>query len=188
MENKDITGDIKNGMSPERYRHTKGVVVTALKLAEICGVDTCKAETAALLHDIARDFSGVRILKLCRDFGITPDEIEKAAPDLLHGKLAACIASERYGVKDDEVLDAIRFHTTGRKNMSTLDKIIFIADMIEPGREFPGVEELRVLAFKDLDGAVLAGLDSTIKYVLERGLIIHPSSTEARNSLLKPDV
>ena len=184
MDNKNLAASIKQVLHPKRYKHTVGTAETAVKLAGLYGSDALKAETAALLHDIAREFSGKRILELCRENSIDIDDIEKVGPDLLHGKLAAGLARQRYGGKDSEILNAIRFHTTGRGKMSILDKIIFIADMIEPGRDFPGVTELREMAFKDLDRAVLAGLDSTIRYVLDRGLLIHPNSIEARNSLL----
>ncbi len=160
------------------------MVETAVKLAELYGADREKAETAALLHDIAREFGSDRIRQLCQQYGIAADEVEKAVPDLLHGKLAAYIAAESYGVRDGEILDAIRFHTTGRRKMTVLDKIIFIADMIEPGRDFPGVQQLRELAWQDLDRAVVAGLDNTLRYVLDRGRLIHPDSIEARNELL----
>jgi predicted HD superfamily hydrolase involved in NAD metabolism len=91
-----------------------------------------------------------------------------------------------FGIKDSEILHSIKFHTTGCKKMSNLDKIIFIADMIEPGRNFPGVERLRESAFSELDRSVLDGLNSTIRFVLKRGLSIHINSVEARNELLKP--
>lgn len=184
MNNKEIAEQIKSSMSSGRYQHTMGVVETAVKLAELYGAEREKARIAALLHDIAREFGSDRIRQLCQQSGIAADEVEKAVPDLLHGKLAAHIAAKNYGVRDGEILDAIRFHTTGRRKMTVLDKIIFIADMIEPGRDFPGVQSLRELAWQDLDRAVVAGLDNTIRYVLDRGLLIHPNSIEARNELL----
>lgn len=184
MLNNDIANHLKTSMSGKRYQHTLGVAGTAKKLAEIHGADRDKAETAALLHDAARDFNHEYILQMCQKYNITADEVEKAVPNLLHAKIGAYMAGDIYGIKDSEVLDAIRFHTTGRKNMSILEKIIFIADMIEPGRDFPGVEDLRELAFKNLDKAVITGLDSTLRYVIERGLLIHTDSIEARNHLL----
>ncbi len=184
MDNKEIAEHLKTIMSKDRYVHTIGVAQTAVKMADIYGADGKKAETAALLHDIARDFSSERILEMCRKHQIALDEIEKAVPDLLHGKVGACLAEEQYDIKDREILDAIRFHTTGRKKMSVLEKIIFIADKIEPTRDFSGVGQLRELAARDLDAAVVAGFDSTIRYVLEQGLLLHPNGIDARNDFL----
>jgi len=184
MDNRNIAEVVKASMSSSRYKHTIGVAETAVELAALYRADCSKAETAALLHDIAREAGDTELLKLCRERNIEVDEIEKDTVGLLHGKVAASIAHERFGVSDEEVLNAIRFHTTGRRYMTLLDKIIFIADMVEPGRNFPGVEELRQLTIKDLDRAVVAGIDSTIRFVIERGLVIHPNSIEARNTLL----
>lgn len=188
MDFQDILCWVKGSISEKRFKHTEGVIETAVKLALAYGINEEQARLAALLHDAARGITGPVLLGKCREFGIEADEVEKAVPDLLHGKLAACQAEKRFGLRDQEVLQAIRVHTTGNKNMSTLDKIIFIADMIEPGRDFPGVPELRELAFADLDEAVRAGLESTIRHVLDMGLMIHPASIEARNSLLKPSI
>ncbi len=184
MKNKDLAEHLKTLLSERRYHHTMEVVRTAQKMADLYGIDRGKAEAAALLHDIARDFSGREILQMCQKYNIAVDEIEKSLPDLLHGKVGAYLAKNRYGIEDGEVLDAIRFHTTGRKNMSVLEKVVFLADMIEPARDFPGVAGLRELAWQNLDRAVMAGLDSTIRYVLQKGFPVHPNSIEARNALL----
>lgn len=187
MDIKGISHQVKGMISERRYVHTVNVAKTSVKLAVLYGEDPAKAETAALLHDIARDIQCEQVFASCRKYGIIADEVEKAVPELLHGKIGALIAREKFGVTDAEVLDAIRFHTTGRRGMSTLEKIVFIADMIEPERDYPGVGDLRELAVIDLNRSVVAGLNSTIRYVLERNLLIHPSSIEARNSLLHPD-
>lgn len=184
MNNKELAAHIKTQMSDMRFRHTMGVAETAKKLAGLSGVQPGKAETAALLHDIARDFSEDHIWQMCQIYNINTDEVEKKLPDLLHGKIGAWMARDSYGIEDHEILDAVRFHTTGRKNMSVLEKIIFVADMIEPERSFPGVDKLRELASQNLNGAVIAGIDSTLCYVIKQGLLIHPDSIEARNSLL----
>ena len=185
MLKKEIENYISSSLTDLRYRHTLGVAQTAVKLAGLYGVDSNKAEIAALLHDIARDFDDSLLLENCRKYNIEPDETERAVPALLHGRVGAEIAAERFNITDGEILDPVRYHTTGRKNMTIPDEILFLADMIEPGRDFPGIAELRELAFKDLDLAVLAGLDSTINYVIERGLTIHPASIEARNVLVR---
>lgn len=187
MENKLLVERLKSVLEDHRYRHSLGVAETAAQLAEKFGEDIERAVTAGLLHDILRDEDDNAIMMICKNYGIEPDQVEKAAPNLLHGKAGAEKCREFWGVTDEVVLNAIRCHTTGRREMTVLDKILFMADMIEPGRSCPGVEYLRQLAFSDLDQAVIAGLDSTIRYVLARGLLIHPSSIEARNCLLIQD-
>lgn len=184
MEIENLKHQIRLSMSEKRYKHTIGVLETAVRLAGFYGADREKAGTAALLHDIARDVDTGELLRLSETFGVNADEIEKAVPDLLHGKVGAAIARKQFMVENDEVLNAIRFHTTGRRGMTVLEKIIFIADMIEPGRDFSGVKDLRDLAFIDLDRAIVAGIESTLCYILDRRLPIHPASIEARNFLL----
>ena len=186
MDYQDILCWVKGLISEKRFKHTEGVVETAVRLAQAYKIDEEQARIAAVFHDAARGLAGVVLLEKCRELSIEIDEVEEAVPDLLHGKLAAGLAEQKFGIKDREILQAIKYHTTGYKNMSVLDKIIFIADMIEPGRDFPGVSNLRELAFANLDEAVRAGLESTIRHVLDKGLVIHPASIEARNSLLAP--
>lgn len=182
--NKILVSEIKKTLSTHRFNHTVGVAKSAVQLAALYGADPEKAEISALLHDIARELDGDSMVKKCKQYGITMDEIELHVPDLLHGRVGAVIAEEVYGIKDTEIIDAVKYHTTGRKNMTLMDKIIFIADMIEPGRQFPGVDMLREKALKDLNESVIAGLNSTIRFVLEKGMLIHPKSIEARNYLL----
>ncbi|HWI55570.1 MAG TPA: bis(5'-nucleosyl)-tetraphosphatase (symmetrical) YqeK [Desulfobacteria bacterium] len=184
MINQQLKEKIKNTLSPYRYSHTVGVVETSLKLAQLYGADQEVVEVSALLHDIAREIDNSSMLSLCPKYDIVPDEIEQHVPELLHGKVGAAIAKESYGIDNTLVLDAIGFHTTGRKGMSLVEKIVFIADMIEPGRDFPGVDLLRQAAFDNLNKSVLAGLNSTIRFVLERSMVIHPLSIEARNHLI----
>ncbi len=182
--NQQMKEQIKNTLSPKRYTHTIGVVETAVKLSQIYGGDRVVVETSALLHDIAKEVDNSSMLNLCQKYNIIPDEIERHAPGLLHGKIGASIAEEAYGIENSIVLDAIRFHTTGRKEMSLVEKIVFIADMIEPGREFRGVDSLRETAFNNLNKSILEGLNTTIRFVLERNGVIHPLSIEARNYLI----
>ena len=182
--NEILINELKTSLSSHRFNHTVGVAQSAVQLAALYGADPKKAETAAFLHDTARELDSHKMIKKCEQYGIVIDEIELHVPDLLHGKVGAFIAEEAYGITDPEILDAVKYHTTGRKNMSLMDKIIFIADMIEPGRQFPGVDLLRQKALEDLNQALVAGLNSTIRFVLEKGMLIHPNSIEARKSLL----
>lgn len=166
------------------YRHSLGVAETAQTLAHRFGADGTAAYTAGLLHDLAKDLSPEALLNAAEGSGIVVDEIERMSPGLLHGPVAAAWAQRELAITDQTILDAIRYHTTGRAGMSPLEMIVYTADLIEPGRRYPGVDALRELAGKDLAAACRAGLEQTLRYCLDRGWVIHPRSLEARNALL----
>lgn len=173
---------LQSALSVKRYIHTMGVVDESVKLAEIYGThaDKEKAKIAALLHDCAKDYPADLKKRLCKEYHISLDEIMKKQPDLIHPFLGAEIAKREYLVDDEEILNAIRYHTTGRNQMSLLEKVIFIADYIEAGREeFEGLEEARRLAYLDLDMAMRYILEETIDYVKEKNRMLHPLSAEA---------
>lgn len=180
----DISRRLELVLSDKRYRHSVNVMDTAVKLAVKYGEDSEKAALAGLLHDCAREIRGVEVFEACRKYNIPVDYVSKAQPELLHGSIGAGLAKEEYDVSDESVLDAIRFHTTGRENMSMLEKIVFIADYIEPGRNFPEVHEAREIAFEDIDRAVLNALNRTIGYLVNRGVLIHTDTVNARNFMI----
>ncbi|NPV90206.1 MAG: HD domain-containing protein [Firmicutes bacterium] len=179
-----IRNEARKQMSPARWSHTLGVVEDAVRLARLWEADPYKAELAALLHDLVRDWTPESILSIAEAAGIVSDPVERMYPDLLHGPVAAFLAATQWGVNDREVIDAIALHTLGAEKMTTLAKIIYLADLVEPGRDYPGVERLRELVEKDLDRAMLAGFDQTLRYCLERGKMLHPRTINARNALL----
>ncbi len=157
---------LKKKLDPERYGHTLGVMYTAASLAMCHGVDVQKALLAGLLHDCAKCIPGEKKVKLCQKHHLRVSEVEKKNPSLLHAKLGAYLAEKEYGVKDEDILNAIRSHTTGRPDMSELEKIIFIADYIEPGRlELPNMGEVRKLAFRSLDACLCRILKDTLDYL-----------------------
>jgi len=171
---------LQSTLSIERYIHTMGVVKTALKLADTYGSDTYKVHAAALLHDCAKDYPPDMKRRFCKEFHVDVDEIMLSCIDLTHAFLGAEVAKREYGVVDEQILDAIRYHTTGRKNMGIIEKIVFIADYIEPNRKaFDTLEEARKLAYEDIDKAMVFVLKSTIQYVNERNRPLHPLSVEA---------
>ena len=173
---------LQSALSIERYIHTLGVAEESVKLAKRYGKDGLieKAELAGLLHDCAKDYPPDMKKRFCKEYHIPLDDIMKKQIDLCHPFLGAEVARREYGIEDEEILNAIRYHTTGRPNMSLLEKIIFVADYIEPGRKsFDGLEETRKLAYENLDCAVEKTLEQTIAYVKERGRILHPLSMEA---------
>ncbi len=173
---------LQSALSVKRYIHTMGVSEEAVRLAEIYGTraDQQKAKVAGLLHDCAKDYPVEMRLRFCKEYKVPLDEIMEKQTDLIHPFLGAEVAKREYLVEDKEILNAIRYHTTGRANMTLLEKIIFIADYIEPNREkFDGLEEARRLAYIDLDMAMKCILEQTIAFVEERGRLLHPLSLEA---------
>lgn len=175
---------VEGRLAPERLEHTRGVYAAARELAGLYHEDMEKTGLAAILHDGAKNLGGPALLSLARREGIIVDIVQQQAPDLLHGPMAAVLARNELGVDDPEVLQAISLHTTGAPHMTRLDKVVYLADYIEPGRRFQGVENLRELARRDLDQAVLGAMNGTLRYVIEQGWLIHPLTVEARNWLL----
>ncbi|WP_077368048.1 bis(5'-nucleosyl)-tetraphosphatase (symmetrical) YqeK [Anaerosalibacter sp. Marseille-P3206] len=174
---------LNEDISEKRYIHSIGVMETCVKLAKTYGVDEGKAELAGLLHDCAKYKEKRNLLKMTIDFGIILDNVMKYNTKLIHGPLGAEVARRTYLVNDEEILNAIKIHTTGKENMNLLEKIVFIADYIEPNREFEGVKEIRQLAFKDLNESIIKAMDNTIKYVIDGGSLLHLDTVKARNYL-----
>lgn len=176
---------LEKELSPRRFTHSLNVMLTAVRLAKDYNEDGEKAAVAGLLHDCARNIRGAKVFELCEKYGIMIDEVSAVQPELLHGPLGSRIAGTVYGIEDKAVLEAIGCHTTGKYNMGLLDKIIFIADYIEPGRKFKGVEEVRKAARKNLDLAVLMALDKTILHVVGKKALIHTDTVKARNYIIR---
>lgn len=169
-------------LKPARVPHVLGTEETAARLAVRWGVDEETARRAALLHDCTKLFSREQHLALLRQNNIETDEIEQREEQLLHAKSGAVIAAKVFGVSD-EICQAILYHTTGRADMTTLEKIIYLADYIEPTRSFCDLGEVRRLAMEDLDRAVLLGCTMSVEHLEEKGGVIHPNSIEARKFL-----
>lgn len=181
----DIKLKLQKELEYSRYLHSLNVIEMAASLAEKYGVDVKKAELAGILHDCGKNFGGEKAREYAREIGYTPDEIELAQPRLLHGIIGEHIAKTEYNVDDEEVLSAIRWHTTGKAGMTDLEKIIYVADYIEPLRDFEGIEEMRKAAFQNLDECVVLCADSTIRFILKKGLLLHEKTIETRNHSLK---
>lgn len=169
-------------LKPKRIPHVQGTEAEAVRLAARWGADTDTAAEAAILHDVTKRLEPNEQLLLCRKYGIINDNAEIENPKLLHAKTGAAFARDRFGVTD-EVYDAIRWHTTGRAGMSLLEKIVYMADYIEPGRSFPGVDALRKLAYEDLDAAMRLGLKMSLENVRANGDTPHPNSAQALQAL-----
>ncbi|MCL2563960.1 MAG: bis(5'-nucleosyl)-tetraphosphatase (symmetrical) YqeK [Oscillospiraceae bacterium] len=164
--------------NPRRAAHTAGTAEEAVKLARRWGVDAEQAEEAALLHDITKGLDPDTQLRLCKKYDMMPDDVERENPKLLHAVTGAGMARAEFGVCD-AVFDAILCHTTGRPRMTMLDKVLYVADYIEPNRDFTEVGTLRELAYTDLDAAVAFGLELTARELRAKGAAVHPRSIEA---------
>ena len=174
MTLEQMQAELEARLKPSRFRHSLGVSETAVKLSHRFGVDEEKARVAGLLHDCAREFRNDAMV-----------EEERSRPLLLHADIGAVRVREIYGVEDPAISQAIARHTVGGAQMTPLDKIIWYADMIEPNRDFPGVDKLRELAkTASLDEMMLAGLSHSIIFVVQKGHLVHPATVLARNEIL----
>ncbi len=165
---------LKTLLTPERYAHSLGVMETAVDLAKIYGADVEKAKIAGLLHDCAKNLDD--IYDRCRDLEVDLDEFEMKSPPLVHAKLGAEIAKIEFGITDSEILEAISWHTIGKENMSLLEKIVFVADLTEPGRTYPDAEPLRSLSRENLDLALYKCVLATVEINKKRGNPVHPNA------------
>ncbi len=170
----DFETKLKLMLKEERFLHSLRVRDMAEKMAEIFGADKEKARLAGLLHDNAKNMDNP--LERCRDLEVELDEYELKNPALIHAKLGEKTAMCEFGITDPEILSAIRNHTVGNSKMGLLDKIIFVADLAESGRNFPDVDKLRKLAFSDIDAAVAECVRGTIRVNQMRGAVIHPEA------------
>ena len=175
---------VKRKISPERWRHSLGVVETAVDLAIFWKCDPYKAKLAGILHDYAREIPEDLLITLAEKAGHLILEEERANPVVLHAPVGAFLAETELGIKEREVLNAISKHTVGGEPMSLLDKIIFLSDMIEPNRAWLGVEKLRKMVYNDIDRAMLDAIQGTVTYLNKRNLIIHPITLLTHKSLL----
>lgn len=166
----------------KRIPHVLGTEQEAIRLAERYGADVEKARVAALLHDCTKKLDMPQQLALCAHYGIELDELEQKALKLLHAKTGAAIARDVFGV-DEEIYSAIWWHTTGHAGMTLLEKIIYLADYIEPSRDFPGVDKLRSVCYKDLNAGLLLGLEMSIEEMTSMGNPVHRATIEARDAL-----
>lgn len=172
---------IEGNMTEKRRIHTYAVAEEAKKLARRYGEDMEKTELAALFHDFFRGVPEKALNGYVRQLGLSPAYLNNA--NLAHSKIAAYVMEKDYEIQDQDIINAVSYHTTGRANMSKLEKIIYLADAIEPNRSYPGIDEIRELAYKDLDEACLASLTRSIEYVNCRGLYLDQDTVMARDSL-----
>lgn len=174
-----IIEKIEKQLSKKRFLHTINVRNEAVKLAEKHECSVEKAIISALLHDAYREYSIDKINDFVKEYQLDSFYFNNVA--LSHGKIAAKMIQKDYNIQDLDIINAVRFHTTGRADMSLLEKVIFIADAVEVGRNYPGVENLRAMAYTDIDKACLQGINNTIIHVIEKNEYLDIESVKARN-------
>lgn len=176
---RQIEDKLKGRLNHSRYRHTQGVMYMASALAMRYSCNIRQAMLAGLLHDCAKCIPPEEMFRLCEKYQVLLSSHEAKHPPLIHAKLGAALAREEYGIKDEEVLDAITWHTTGRANMSLLEKIVFVADYIEPNRPaFEGIDLARTACFQDIDRGVFLVSEQTLRHLRQRGVSIDQKTEE----------
>lgn len=175
---------IKSKMGDYRYAHSVNVSEEAVKLAKRFGADEEKAAVAGILHDITKELPKDEQLQIMLDGGIILDDIQKDAQKLWHGISGSVYVKNNLGIQDEDILNAIRYHTTGRAGMSLLEKIIFIADFTSKERSYQGVSTMRKKAKKSLESAMLYGFQFTFKDLSKRELAIHPDELACYNEIV----
>lgn len=185
MEYEEIENDVKSVLSEYRFTHSLGVVKKAVELAKIYGVQEETAKKVGIAHDIAKEMTDEEMLEYVKNNNIEIDEIETVKPSLLHGKIGADIATKKYGFTEDMV-NAIKWHTTGRENMSMLEKIIYVADKTEENRKGTrfNLEKSRELSTQNIDETLIFLMNEFITYNVKNEWLIHPETIIARNDLL----
>lgn len=188
MTENEMLTKLKATQHERRFNHTLGVVSEAERLAPKFGVDVQKAKLTALLHDCAKNLdeaTGENFFVLCQKYGVKLDECARNESALVHAFLGAAVAYKEYGIEDNEILEAIYYHTTARANMTPLEKLIYIADMTEPGRTIEQAKEIRRLVEENIDEALIYAIGCSIKHVIKKGTLIHPDSVHALNYLIE---
>lgn len=183
MDRDFALGIVKEQLTEHRYNHTLGVMETAIALSKKYQADEKKAELAAIFHDYAK-FRPKEEMKRIIIEQKMPSELLQFNSELWHAPVGAYLAEKEAGINDEEVLDAIRYHTFGRIGMTLLEKVIYLADYIEPGRHFPGVEDVRVIAEKSLDKALIKSIQNTILFLMKKGQPVFPATFYTYNDLI----
>ena len=180
---KKIRKAMQKELNSKRYEHTLSVAYTAANLAMVHSSDTDKALIAGMLHDCAKCIPDNKLISICEKNSLDISEVEINNPSaLLHAKVGAHLAHKKYGINDEDIINAIKYHTTGRPNMSKLEKILYIADYIEPGRKHaPNLKQIRTMAYQDLDATLLKILEDTLSYLTSCDGQIDPMTKETYN-------
>ena len=180
-----IRNKIKKKLSEKRYKHVLRTEEMAVKIGKQYGIDEKRLRIAALLHDYAKEEKLENLQKICKKHYGKEVENYLDMNEILHGFAGAILAKEEFGIEDKDILEAIKYHTVGKRELSILGKIIYMADAVEEGRDYPGVEELRDIALKNLDEAILMELQQKLEYLLKKEIRIHLNTVDMRNNILE---
>lgn len=180
-----ISGFLRRKLGSSLYRHSKGVAEMAVMLADFYGAERDIVKLAGLWHDYGKSFSFSELKIKARLMGFPRDSLYLTSHELLHAPVGAALIRRDSGIRDQRVLRAVYHHTTGAPGLSMVEKIVYLADAIEENRNYPGVEKLRRLAFKDFEDALLKVVDNTIKRVISKNIPLHPHSVAFRNELVR---
>jgi predicted HD superfamily hydrolase involved in NAD metabolism len=183
MNRKEALAIVKQQLPNQRYQHTIGVLETAVTLAKRYGADVQKAELAAIFHDYAKFRSKDEMKRIIIEQKMDP-QLLLFNSELWHAPVGAYLVQKEVNILDADILDAIRYHTSGRPGMPILEKVIYLADYIEPGRHFPGVEVVREMAESDLDQALISSIRNTILFLVKKDQPIYPDTFYTFNNLI----
>lgn len=188
MDIEVMRGEVKEKLTPKRYLHCIRVEDTAVKMAGIYGENIEKARIAGLLHDITKDKKGDLQLQMCEKFGIILTDVEKNTPSILHAISGAYYIKFYFKIEDMDIINAVRYHSTARQGMTTLEKIIYLSDIIEPSRNFNGLEKVRSIAFSDIDEAMIEALKLSINEIIGKRSLLQIDTVMCYNELIKRKV
>lgn len=189
LDTEKIIKQLEKMLKPKRLKHSINVANCAVKLSKIYNCDEEKAYLAGLVHDCAKYFTDDQINEYVQKYDIKLDPLEVDSIALSHSVIGSYVIQDVFNIQDLDIINAVRYHTTGKEDMTMLEKIIFMADMIEEGRDFPGVDYLRELSFSgELDKALITSFNNTIKFVIENDQLIHLRSVRARNYLMQENL
>lgn len=184
MDTANIRELVKAQLSKERFEHTLRVTDTAMELANYFGANLVDVKVAALLHDYAKDLDAKQLKSYIEQYEL-PEDLLEYDTELWHGPVAAKIAFDQFAINNDHIRNAIYYHTTGRAGMSLVELIVFVADYIEPARNFPGVDDVREVASEDIVLAAQMAVKNTIVFLMNKNVTIHPHTFLAYNDLTK---
>lgn len=183
MDRSEALKIVKGQLTEQRYVHTVGVMETAIILAKQYGADEKKAEISAIFHDYAKFRPKEEMKQIIVEENMSP-ELLNYNSELWHAPVGAFLVYKEVGITDHDILDGIRYHTSGRPGMTILEKVIYLADYIEPGRHFPGVEEVRELAKEDLNKALIKAIQNTIIFLIKKNQAVFPDTFHTYNDLI----
>jgi len=184
IELEEIKDYLKLNLSDKRFKHCLNTAETALELANIYGEDPHIAYISGIVHDCARELDLTLQQSMLRELGTEVDSLIYSNKELLHGYSAEHVIRQKFRIDDEIIITAVKYHTTGKEAMKLLEKIIFLSDVIEPSRSFPGIENIRQLSKYDLDEALIAAFDSSIRFLIGKKAMIHPNTVYARNFII----